>query len=64
MNDDDPVQLLLHLTGMAAEEKLSFEYRLHARASGTVSAAPARVYEYYDPNAEARTPSTKLTIHD
>jgi uncharacterized protein YfaS (alpha-2-macroglobulin family) len=53
---------LLYLMGMKAEEGLVFKYRLRATMPGTVSAAPARVYEYYDPEKQAFSAGVRLTV--
>jgi alpha-2-macroglobulin-like protein len=57
-----PRTVLLYLTGLDAGESLKVAYHLRATMPAKVTAAGARVYEYYDPNQRGSSPAARLTI--
>ncbi len=57
-----PRTVLLYLTGLDAGESLKVAYHLRATTPAKVTAAGARVYEYYDPDRRGSSPAVRLTV--
>jgi uncharacterized protein YfaS (alpha-2-macroglobulin family) len=53
-------RVILYARGMAAEEKLRFDYRLTPLHPMRVQVRPSSVYEYYQPENKARTEPFEL----
>jgi uncharacterized protein YfaS (alpha-2-macroglobulin family) len=57
-----PQQALLYLRGLGPGQSVTIPYRLRAVMAGTISAAPARVYEYYDPDRTAQSGAATVLL--
>jgi hypothetical protein len=57
-----PRQVIVYLRGLAPGQPLQLSYRLKATMPVQVSTPGARVYEYYDPQNEGRSPGQKFTV--
>lgn len=57
-----PRQVLVYLRNLVADTPLELTYRLRATMPVKVAAPGARVYEYYDPDREGRSPGVRLTV--
>jgi hypothetical protein len=57
-----PRQVLVYLRNLAPDRPLELMYRLRATMPVKVAAPGARVYEYYDPDREGRSPGARLTV--
>jgi hypothetical protein len=55
-------QAIVYLRGLEPGKPLQLEYRLKATMPAKVTAAPARVYEYYDPDKQGRSAGARLTV--
>jgi uncharacterized protein YfaS (alpha-2-macroglobulin family) len=55
-------QAIVYLRGLEPGKPLKLEYRLKATMSVRVSVAPARVYEYYDPEKQGRSAGARLVV--
>jgi hypothetical protein len=56
-----PRRVLVYLRGLDVGQELSLPYRLEARQPARVTAAAARVYEYYAPEREGFSTAARLT---
>jgi hypothetical protein len=59
-----PGKSLLYLRSLNPGQTLQFKYRLRATMPGTVTAAPAVAYEYYDPDRVSRTVAVRLHVSE
>jgi uncharacterized protein YfaS (alpha-2-macroglobulin family) len=61
-----PRRVLVYLRGLAPDKLLEMTYRLRAMMPVQITAPGARVYEYYDPDRQGRSPDVRLTVraHD
>jgi hypothetical protein len=57
-----PRQVLVYLRNLEPNKPLEVSYRLRATLPVQVAVPGARVYEYYDPDREGRSPGGKLTV--
>jgi uncharacterized protein YfaS (alpha-2-macroglobulin family) len=57
-----PRQVVVYLRGLEPNQTLTLNYRLRATMPVKVSVAPARVYEYYDPQRQAFSAAARLTV--
>jgi uncharacterized protein YfaS (alpha-2-macroglobulin family) len=57
-----PRSVLLYLTALDKDEKLTATYHLTAKTPATAQAAGPRVYEYYDPDVQGSGPGTRFTV--
>ncbi len=57
-----PRQVEVYLRGLPASEALKLSYHLRARMAVKITAPGARVYEYYAPEREGRSPTVALTV--
>jgi hypothetical protein len=57
-----PRQVLVYLRALMPDRPLELTYRLRATMPVKVAAPGARVYEYYDPDREGRSPGARLTV--
>ena len=57
-----PRSVLLYLTGLAPNEKLTVQYHLRATMPVKAAAPGARVYEYYDPDKQGSSAGTRFTV--
>jgi hypothetical protein len=57
-----PGKAVLYLRELAAGRPLTIPYRLRAVLPGTVAAPAAVVYEFYDPDRNARSAATRLSV--
>ena len=57
-----PRSVLLYLTGLDKDEKLTVTYHLRATMPVNAAAAGPRVYEYYDPDKQGSRPGTRFTV--
>ncbi len=57
-----PRQVLVYLRNLAPDKPLELSYRLRATMPVQTAAPGARVYEYYDPDREGRSPGVRLTV--
>jgi hypothetical protein len=55
-------QAIVYLRGLEPGKPLKLDYRLKATMPVKVSVAPARVYEYYDPDKQGRSAGTRLVV--
>jgi hypothetical protein len=55
-------QAIVYLRGLEPGKPLKLEYRLRATMPVKVTAAPAKVYEYYDPDKQGRSTGARLTV--
>ena len=55
-------QVLLYVTGMAAGQVHTFEYRMQARYPAVVQAPGSQVYDYYTPDQRASAPPQRVTV--
>src|SRR5262249_33649492 len=55
-------QAIVYLRGLEPAKPLKLEYRLKATMPVKVTVAPARVYEYYDPDKQGRSEGTRLVV--
>lgn len=55
-------RVVLYARGMAAEERLRFDYRLTPLHPMRVQVRPSSVYEYYQPENKARTEPFELVV--
>jgi uncharacterized protein YfaS (alpha-2-macroglobulin family) len=54
-------RVVVYLRGLDAGEEQTLKYRLEAKLPASVTAAPARVYEYYAPERQGFSAATRLT---
>jgi uncharacterized protein YfaS (alpha-2-macroglobulin family) len=54
--------IVIYLRQLAPRVPLRLRYRLQATMPVKITVPPARVYEYYDPDNNAETPPTQLTV--
>jgi hypothetical protein len=59
-----PRQVLVYLRGLDPAQPVSFTYHLRATMPVKAAVAGARVYEYYDPQKQARSNEARLTVKD
>ncbi len=57
-----PRSVIVYLRSLPAGETLSLAYRLRSTMPVKVTAAPAIVYEYYNPDRRAASGSAQLTV--
>lgn len=57
-----PHALIVYLRQIAADKRLKIEYRLRALMPVKVTASPARVYEYYNPDRQAVASAATLQV--
>jgi hypothetical protein len=55
-------QAIVYLRGLEQGKPLQLTYRLKATMPVKVTASPARVYEYYDPDKQGRSTGARLTV--
>ena len=54
--------VIVYLRGLAPHKSLKLQYRLRATTPVKVTTPAAWVYEYYDPDVKASSPSTKINV--
>src|SRR5262249_49113758 len=57
-----PTQIIIYLRGLEPNKSLTLKYRLRPGDPGVLAVSPARVWEYYNPDREARGGATRLTV--
>lgn len=57
-----PRSVIVYLRGLEPEKPLTLRYRLRAVMSVTLTAPPARAYEYYNPARHGISPAARLTV--
>ena len=57
-----PRQLIVYLRELAPARPLVITYQLKAAVAADVVAAPARVYQYYDPSQQGHSKASRLTV--
>jgi hypothetical protein len=58
----DARKVVFYLTELKASQPLALTFQLRALVAGRVTAAPAVVYEYYDPDHQASSPAVHLAV--
>jgi len=56
--------VVVYLRGLEAGQSLPLKYGLRATMPVKVSVAPARAYEYYDPDQQGRSAAGRLTASE
>ena len=57
-----PRSVIVYLRGLEPGKPLQLNYNLRAESSADVTAPPARVYEYYNPDRNSQSSPKRLTI--
>jgi uncharacterized protein YfaS (alpha-2-macroglobulin family) len=57
-----PRSAVVYLRQLPPQQPLVLHYRLRATMPVRVTAPPARVYEYYDPDKQVSSAATRLTV--
>ena len=57
-----PTRVLVYLRELAAGKTQTLSYRLHAQMAVDVRVPPARVYEYYNPERQGFSTTTRLVV--